>query len=93
MLVCGAALISAVASSAQGQEFTWTPFTQLPNELGVAGPFVGVSGDVLIVAGGANFPRPVWETSKVWCDDIFILERVGEDLKWRNGGRLPRPDR
>jgi len=32
----------------------WQPFPDLPDPLGVAGPFVGVHNDALIVAGGAN---------------------------------------
>ena len=42
----------------------WRPLPDLPNELGVAGPFVGVHNGALIVAGGANFaPRPGTATS------------------------------
>ncbi len=70
----------------------WKPLPNLPNELGVAGPFVGVHSDALIVAGGANFPRPVWETQKNWTDEVWVLtktETKGE-LAWCSGGRLER---
>ena len=33
----------------------------LPDAIGMAGPFVGVHRDALIVAGGANFPVPEGE--------------------------------
>ncbi len=41
----------------------YSQLADLPDALGVAGPFVGVHEDVLIVAGGANFARPVWQSS------------------------------
>lgn len=53
----------------------------LPNEIGVAGPIVGVIGDSMIVAGGANFARPddpsLWEQPKKYLDDSWILDRTG----------------
>lgn len=69
----------------------WTALPDLPNELGVAGPFVGVHNGALIVAGGANFHRPVWEQQKSWLDDIWILTASEAGWKWRNGGKLHRP--
>ena len=53
----------------------------LPNEHGVAGPFVGVHNDALIVAGGANFPQGVpWHPTedggksiKTYHDAIHVL--------------------
>ena len=71
-------------------ELRWQRLPDLPNELGVAGPFVGVHKDVLVVAGGANFPRPVWETQKVWTDEIWTLKLSEANAKWASGGRLPR---
>ncbi len=69
----------------------WSELPALPDELGVAGPFAGVHNDALIVAGGANFPKPVWENDKVWHDAIYVLTRSGEDYVWKDGGKLPRP--
>lgn len=69
----------------------WSELPELPNELGVAGPFAGVHHDALIVAGGANFPKPVWENNKVWRDSIYVLTRNGENYVWTDGGTLPRP--
>jgi SSS family transporter len=69
----------------------WQQLPDLPNELGVAGPFVGVHNDALIVAGGANFPRPVWENDKVWHDAIHVLTRSADGYAWHSGGALPRP--
>ena len=70
-------------------KFEWTPLPSLPNTPGVASPFVGTSGDVLLVAGGANFPdAPPWQNgTKVWHDDVYALI----DQEWRVVGKLPKP--
>ena len=60
----------------------------IPNPLGVAGPVAGAheteGGSVLIVAGGANFPRPVWETEKQWLSEAYVLRQTPDDSapKW-----------
>lgn len=88
------ALSGGMPFSAPGQTasaaFDWQPLPDLPDALGVAGPFVGVHNDALIVAGGANFPLPVWETDKVWHDAIHVLTRTADGFVWKDGGRLPR---
>ena len=72
----------------------WQPLAKLPpvgeqtESLGVAGPYVGTHNDALIVAGGANFPKPYWGEDKVWHDDIWVLEKSGD---WTPGGSLTRP--
>jgi solute:Na+ symporter, SSS family len=69
----------------------WQRLPDLPDELGVAGPFVGVHNGALLVAGGANFARPVWESDKRWHDAIHVLTRSGDDYAWTDGGTLARP--
>lgn len=69
----------------------WTELPQLPDPLGVAGPFVGIHNDALVVAGGANFPKPVWDHDKVWRDSIYVLKREAGKYVWSLGGKLPRP--
>lgn len=83
----------------------WSVLPPIPDELGVAGPVVGVleTGSTqasmkkhLVVAGGANFPRPVWESSKVWHGDAYAAvvtdSAHGIELgSWSNVGALPRP--
>ena len=72
----------------------WKHIADLPpsgnqtESLGVAGPYVGVHNDTLIVAGGANFPKPYWGENKAWHDDIWVLEN---SLEWTLGGKLPKP--
>lgn len=71
----------------------WEEISPLSDELGVAGPFAGTSENVLLVAGGANFPQPVWETDKVWRDTIYVLQANpdGSGYTWSEAGSLPRP--
>ena len=80
---------------------TWDEQPPIPDELGFAGPFVGVHespgrengarGQVLLVAGGANFPKPIWSSQKVWHDNVFVATSVDGKLRWREVGNLPRP--
>ena len=80
------------------QVLKWDSLPELPaltegvDNPGVAGPFVGVHNDALIIAGGANFPnKPLWETGKVWHDKIYVLVKDGEAYQWKEGGTLSRP--
>ncbi|WP_414664326.1 kelch repeat-containing protein [Horticoccus sp. 23ND18S-11] len=79
----------------------WQEFPALPpsagqsRQPGVASPFVGTHGPVLLVAGGANFPGKMpWDGgAKVWWDDIWVLERSDEHtVAWVSGKawKLPR---
>lgn len=52
---------------------------------GLAGAFIGVHGDALIIAGGANFPNGmVWEGGKkAYHKDIYILEKkANNEYQW-----------
>ena len=70
----------------------WEKLPDLPNQLGVAGPFVGVHNDVLVLGGGANFPLGVpwektddrFESPKFYTDQIHVLVKNGESYHWRN---------
>lgn len=75
-------------------KFETTQLPSLPDPLGVAGPFAGITNDALVVAGGANFPAPVWENDKVWHDRIHVLTRSESaendvNYQWVDGGKLP----
>lgn len=63
----------------------------LPDPIGLAGPFAGVSNGALIVAGGTNFPDKMpWEGGvKTWHDAAYILE--SKNGAWKSGYRLRRP--
>ncbi len=98
-LIMLVALIFAGADSrvddAQSQILQWEQLPDLPDSLGVAGAFSGISADVLIVAGGANFPEPLFKdgqvnplAKKIWWDRIHVL--VSRDAQWQTPGALPR---
>jgi N-acetylneuraminate epimerase len=81
-----------LASLVRGAEpLDWQQLAPLPEPLGVAAPFAGGHGEVLLVAGGANFPHGLpWEGGKkVWHDRVWVLEKPNGT--WRAAGRLPRP--
>jgi len=54
------------------------------SKYGFAGCFAGVHKDVMIVAGGANFPNgKPWEGGeKYWSDQIYILEKIEDNYVW-----------
>lgn len=62
----------------------------IPDPVGFAGSFAGVSNGTLLVAGGANFPdggTPWTGSKKVWHQHIFALEKPGGE--WKTAGILP----
>jgi len=97
-LLVGTANLSAASGEAAATSATldatleWQALPDLPNELGVAGPFVGVHDDVLIVAGGANFPQqPYWENDKAWHADAWAMTREADgSFQWHTGMALDR---
>jgi len=84
-------LVGVLVTQYANAEMDWQSLPELPNPVGVAGPFVGVHNDALIVAGGANFERPVWDHPKVWHDSIHVLINTASGPVWKSGGVLPRP--
>jgi solute:Na+ symporter, SSS family len=84
----------AVAMSQPSNYFKWKELAELPavsgqnKPYGVAGPFAGVHNDALIIAGGANFPEPRWETKKTWHSDIWVLDKEKDSMKWIFAGKL-----
>lgn len=101
-LACSLSCSHAWAADAEGNErnsqitLDWTSLPNLPDKLGVAGPLVGVHNGALIVSGGANFPKPVWENNKVWHDQIYVLTRgpsgeTYQGVPWQVAGKLSRP--
>lgn len=70
---------------------TWSQLPELPDALGLAGPFAGASGGSFLVAGGTNFPgAPPWKGgNKAWLDTVYLLPT--DSTKWRMAAKLPRP--
>lgn len=87
-LLAGLLILVAVPCAFAGE---WDRLSSLPNREGFAGSFAGVSGGVLMVAGGANFPdKKPWEGGKkIWYDSVFVLAK--ETGQWVVGGKMPRP--
>jgi solute:Na+ symporter, SSS family len=95
-------LLSGAVAFAGVVNLRWEELPALPpsagqaKQPGVAGPFAGIHGDALIVAGGANFPVKLpWEGgTKAWWDDVWVLENTsGAKPQWIGEKRfkLPRP--
>ena len=77
-----AVLLSILTKTASGQpSLAWSRLANLPDSLGWAGMYAGVSHGVLLCAGGANFPNGApWEGGKKkWYDTIYRIETGG---KW-----------
>jgi len=89
----GADLSTPDPVTATTEMLRWEELPPLPDELGVAGPFVGVDRGALIVAGGANFPKPYWQSDKQWLSDAWVMTRDGTDgpWQWTGGLSLDRP--
>src|SRR5688500_370871 len=69
----------------------WRQLPSYPRERAVAGVLAGRHGNVLIAAGGANFPdRPPWEggTKKTYSD-IHVYSPA--EPRWEPAGDLPEP--
>ena len=84
--------LTLVACAARAQSpLEWRELAPLPVAIGFGGPLCGAHGDLLLVAGGANFPdRPPWEGgAKVWHDGVFALAEP--DGEWRRVGALRHP--
>ena len=93
LIVVGADL---KADDAKSEVLQWQELPDFPNALGVAGAFSGVSNGALIVAGGANFPEPLFKNGqinasarKVWWDEVYVLAKP--DGQWQKHASLPRP--
>ncbi len=85
-------LVSHMVWSQEGS-LEWDRVPDLPpppgetEQAGLAGVFAGVHHNVMIVAGGANFPDKMpWEGGeKKWWNTLYILEKTAEgDFAWKN---------
>lgn len=86
---------SARQNNLQSSVTNWQALPDLPDTVGVAGAFTGVLNDVLVVAGGANFPYgPPWKRGeKVYQDQMYLLQQSGTGYEWYTDEtlKLPRP--
>lgn len=75
-------------------ELSWTTLAPLPHIRGVAGAFAGTTGtahEILVVAGGANFPdQPPWTGgTKAWHAATYTFREAAGT--WSSSTPLPRP--
>jgi N-acetylneuraminate epimerase len=82
------------------QRVEWTIAAKLQNtdgsvSLGFAGAINAVCNDVLIVAGGANFPdkKPWNGGTKHYSDEIHVLQKTADGFVWNKkvDSHLPEP--
>lgn len=91
IISCLLAAMSVISVRSESLHLDWKELPGIPDPIGFAGSFAGVSGGALIMAGGANFPEAMpWDGGKkVWHDAVFILEKPGG--AWLKDFKLPRP--
>lgn len=84
-------IVSTYAQKAGGNAMRWKTAAELPplngqaKSLGFAGPVTGITGNKLIIAGGANFPdsMPWLGGKKKYYDEVYILQkRAGNKFSW-----------
>ena len=99
------AILFSMNTTAQVQKkntisLKWGKIASLPpskgqvKSLGFAGPINGVSNDIFITAGGANFPDGMpWEGgAKYYSNEIYLLIKNGNEFGWINHDQsLPEP--
>lgn len=95
VLVAGAPTMTTANDGKSGTKvLEWSRLPPIPDPIGFAQPYAGVSDNKLIVAGGSNFPvgRPWTGDPKVWHDRIFILDLAAAKPDWKVADeKLPRP--
>ena len=77
----------------------WKTAAKLKNSdgslsIGFAGPINGISNDILIVSGGANFPDKMpWEGGKKsYSKTIHVLEKCKDQYTWNNEVKSELPE-
>lgn len=69
----------------------WRSLPPIPDQLGLAGPVVGVYDDMLLVGCGANFAQPVWEQAKQWHGALYVLDLRSPKSTWQQAGMMTSP--
>lgn len=92
LTVCLICLSLSTWGSAQSlPTLNWKSLPPIPDDLGLAGPIVGVYDDLLVVGGGANFARPVWDNDKEWHATVYVLDLRSSEPVWQRCGRMLAP--
>lgn len=88
-MLCVLIVVLCPAQGAAAAQTRWDALAEVPDEIGLAGGYCGVSGDALIFAGGANFAPPYFDNDKQWSDRVYVLPEP--DGQWIDAGTLPGP--
>jgi N-acetylneuraminate epimerase len=95
MLLTSEATAQKPAITISWKKIAIVPPQNSEKSLGFAGAINGIDNNVLIVAGGSNFPDGMpWEGGKKsYYDRIFVLEKKGEEFTWNKkvNSVLPEP--
>ncbi len=86
--------VSARYSATWGAEpvrLNWSRLPDIPDSIGLAGPIVGIHNDQLVVGGGANFAKPVWESEKQWHARMYVLDLKQTSTGWKVATSLTQP--
>src|SRR5688572_28818946 len=97
--ICFFAYLFIFMQAAAQSDLTWNvaavlpPAEQQQASIGVAGPIAGVHNDVLIVAGGCNFPEkmPWLGGIKKYYDHGYVMAKQGDSLVTIARFQLPFP--
>src|SRR5690242_19451692 len=91
LMIATIVLITAASGAAEAGRIQWLKLPSIPDQVGRAGMFAGVSKGALLVGGGANFPGKMpWEGGrKMWHDTVYVLSKTNG--AWREAGKLPQP--
>src|SRR6185312_16932360 len=94
-------LLTSELSAQTAINISWKKIAVVPSleknqkSLGLAGAINGVNNNVLIVAGGSNFPNGLpWEGwKKTYYNSIFILQKKEDQYCWNDKVKpvLPEP--
>lgn len=85
-------LLPVFGMAQQNNFFTWKQVPSIPDPVGFAGSYAGVSNGALLVGGGANFPDgigPWGNTKKTWYDHVYVLESL--EGEWNKAAKFSRP--
>lgn len=91
-LLCLVLSFHSIGNDSTKTYLQWSQLTAIPDQVGLAGSFAGVSNGALLVAGGSNFGAggTPWNGGvKTWYDKIFVLEQPNGS--WKEVGKLPHP--
>ncbi|OQP60406.1 hypothetical protein A3860_34065 [Niastella vici] len=90
--LCLTCALHSTANDTTKPYLQWTQLAAIPDRVGLAGSYAGVSNGALLVAGGSNFGKEgtPWNGGvKTWYNKIYVLNQPNG--QWKEAGVLPHP--